>query len=115
MWLIIVGVLLVGMWLVLGLYVLFCVCGVKKLVIDYGEKIYFYSKVVRLWYWLNVLFFVLLLVSGLINYFVMVGVIVVKSLVVVYEVCGFLLLVCWFGFVLINVVGDNGYYYCICC
>ena len=55
--------------------------------------------------------FVLLLASGLINHFAMVGATAVKSLVAVHEVCGFLLLACWLGFVLINAVGDNGHHY----
>ncbi|EFL0485081.1 hypothetical protein G8G26_003245 [Escherichia coli] len=43
-WLIIAGVLLVGMWLVLGLHALLRARGVKKSVTDYGEKIYLYCK-----------------------------------------------------------------------
>nr|APO31280.1 Prokaryotic cytochrome b561 [uncultured bacterium] len=83
-WLIIAGVLLVGMWLVLGLHALLRARGVK---------------------------FVLLLASGLINHFALVGATAVKSLVAVHEVCGFLLLACWLGFVLINAVGGNGHHY----
>ncbi len=104
-WLIIAGVLLVGMWLVLGLHALLRARGVKKSVTDYGEKIYLYCKAVRLWHWSNALLFVLLLASGLINHFALVGATAVKSLVAVHEVCGFLLLACWLGFVLINAVG----------
>ncbi|STI90807.1 putative oxidoreductase, cytochrome b subunit [Escherichia coli] len=110
-WLIIAGVLLVGMWLVLGLHALLRARGVKKSATDHGEKIYLYSKAVRLWHWSNALLFVLLLASGLINHFAMVGATAVKSLVAVHEVCGFLLLACWLGFVLINAVGDNGHHY----
>ena len=43
-WLIIAGVLLVGMWLVLGLHALLRARGVKKSATDHGEKIYLYSK-----------------------------------------------------------------------
>lgn len=39
------------------------------------------------------------------------GATAVKSLVAVHEVCGFLLLACWLGFVLINAVGGNGHHY----
>ncbi len=99
------GVLLVGMWLVLGLHALLRARGVKKSLTDHGEKIYLYSKAVRLWHWSNALLFVLLLASGLINHFALVGATAVKSLVAVHEVCGFLLLACWLGFVLINSVG----------
>lgn len=104
-WLIIAGLLLVGMWLVLGLHALLRARGVKKSATDHGEKIYLYSKAVRLWHWSNALLFVLLLASGLINHFALVGATAVKSLVAVHEVCGFLLLACWLGFVLINAVG----------
>lgn len=62
-WLIIAGLLLVGMWLVLGLHALFRARGVKKSATDHGEKIYLYSKAVRLWHWSNALLFVLLLAS----------------------------------------------------
>ena len=110
-WLIIAGVLLVGMWLVLGLHALLRARGVKKSATDHGEKIYLYSKAVRLWHWSNALLFVLLLASGLINHFALVGATAVKSLVAVHEVCGFLLLACWLGFVLINAVGGNGHHY----
>ena len=106
-WLIIAGVLLVGMWLVLGLHALLRARGVKKSATDHGEKVYLYSKAVRLWHWSNALLFVLLLASGLINHFAMVGATAVKSLVAVHEVCGFLLLACWLGFVLINAVGEE--------
>nr|EFP3234805.1 thiosulfate reductase cytochrome B subunit [Escherichia coli] len=110
-WLIIAGVLLVGMWLVLGLHALLRARGVKKSATDHGERIYLYSKAVRLWHWSNALLFVLLLASGLINHFALVGATAVKSLVAVHEVCGFLLLACWLGFVLINGVGGNGHHY----
>ena len=109
-WLIIAGVLLVGMWLVLGLHALLRARGVKKSATDHGEKIYLYSKAVRLWHWSNALLFVLLLASGLINHFALVGATTVKSLVAVHEVCGFLLLACWLGFVLINAVGGEGHH-----
>ncbi|MCZ6271709.1 cytochrome b/b6 domain-containing protein [Escherichia coli] len=104
-WLIIAGLLLVGMWLLLGLHALLRARGVKKSATDHGEKIYLYSKAVRLWHWSNALLFVLLLASGLINHFALVGATAVKSLVALHEVCGFLLLACWLGFVLINAVG----------
>ena len=65
-WLIIAGLLLVGMWLVLGLHALLRARGVKKSATDHGERIYLYSKAVRLWHWSNALLFVLLLASGLI-------------------------------------------------
>lgn len=77
-WLIIAGLLLVGMWLVLGLHALLRARGVKKSATDHSERIYLYSKAVRLWHWSNALLFVLLLASGLINHFALVGATAVK-------------------------------------
>ena len=79
----------------------------------HGEKVYLYSKAVRLWHWSNALLFLLLLASGLLNHFTAVSAPVMKSLLTVHEVCGFLLLACWIGFVLINLIGGNGYHYII--
>ena len=89
----------------------FVLVACKKSATDHSERIYLYSKAVRLWHWSNALLFVLLLASGLINHFALVGATAVKSLVAVHEVCGFLLLACWLGFVLINAVGGNGHHY----
>lgn len=52
--------------------------GVKKSATDHSERIYLYSKAVRLWHWSNALLFVLLLASGLINHFALVGATAVK-------------------------------------
>ena len=47
-----------------GVHALLRARGVKKSATDHGERIYLYSKAVRLWHWSNALLFVLLLASG---------------------------------------------------
>lgn len=112
-WLVIAGVLLVVMWLVLGLHAWLRFRAVRKVAAAHGEKVYLYSKAVRLWHWSNALLFILLLASGLINHFSLVSPLVTKSVLAVHEVCGFMLLACWVGFVLINALGGNGHHYLI--
>lgn len=112
-WLVIAGLMLVAMWLVLGLHAMLRFRAANKAAAGHGEKVYLYSKAVRLWHWSNALLFVLLLGSGLINHFSLVGASVMKSLLTVHEICGFLLLACWLGFVLINMLGGNGHHYII--
>ena len=105
-WLVIAGLMLVGMWLVLALHAMLRFRAAHKASAGHGEKVYLYSKAVRLWHWSNALLFLLLLVSGLVNHFSVVSASVMKSLLTVHEVCGFLLLACWIGFVLINLLVD---------
>lgn len=112
-WLVIAGLLLVAMWLVLGLHAWLRFRAANKAAVGHGEKVYLYSRAVRLWHWSNALLFILLLGSGLINHFSLVSPAVIKSLLTVHEVCGFLLLACWVGFVLINALGGNGHHYLI--
>lgn len=112
-WLVVAGLMLVGMWLVLALHAMLRFRAVHKTSAGHGEKVYLYSKAVRLWHWSNALLFLLLLVSGLVNHFSAVSAPVMKSLLTVHEVCGFLLLACWVGFVLINLIGGNGHHYII--
>lgn len=112
-WLVIAGIALVGMLLVLALHAFLRFRQANRQMHDHGEKVYLYSKAVRLWHWSNALLFILLLCSGLINHFNLVAPAAVKSLVGVHEICGFLLLACWIGFVLINALGGNGHHYLI--
>lgn len=112
-WLVVAGLMLVGMWLVLALHAMLRFRAAHKTSAGHGEKVYLYSKAVRLWHWSNALLFLLLLVSGLVNHFSAVSAPVMKSLLTVHEVCGFLLLACWVGFVLINLIGGNGHHYII--
>ena len=70
LWLIVAGVLLVGMLLVLALHGFLR----YRFATPHGgshkeEKLYLYSKAVRLWHWSNASLFILLLLSGGINHF----------------------------------------------
>jgi len=112
-WLVIAGLLLVAMWLVLALHAWLRFRSAGKAAAGEGEKVYLYPKAVRLWHWSNALLFLLLLGSGLINHFSLVSPPVMKSLLTVHEICGFLLLACWLAFVLINALGGNGHHYII--
>lgn len=112
-WLVIAGLMLVAMGLVLVLHAILRFRSVSQKAASHGEKVYLYSKAVRLWHWSNALLFLLLLVSGLINHFTLGSPSAIKSLLAVHEVCGFLLLICWVGFVLINLAGGNGHHYII--
>ncbi|GKX60497.1 thiosulfate reductase cytochrome B subunit [Leminorella grimontii] len=112
-WLTIAGLALVAMLLVLALHAMLRARQSGKKHGESHEKVYLYSKAVRLWHWSNALLFILLLGSGLINHFGLVASEAVKSLVGVHKICGFLLIACWLGFVLINAVGGNGHHYVI--
>ncbi|AYY79517.1 thiosulfate reductase cytochrome B subunit [Proteus vulgaris] len=112
LWLIIAGVLFVGMLLVLALHGFLR----YRFATPHGqshqeEKLYLYSKAVRLWHWSNASLFILLLVSGGINHFALLSTHDTALLVSVHEICGYLLLVCWLSFVFINLVGGNGKFY----
>ncbi|NDO83679.1 thiosulfate reductase cytochrome B subunit [Citrobacter sp. NCU1] len=112
-WLVIAGLMLVAMWLVLALHAMLRARSSVKVAVGHGETVYLYSKAVRLWHWSNALLFMMLLTSGLINHFALLSVPVMVNLLVVHKVCGFLLLACWAGFMLINLVGGNGHHYII--
>ena len=79
-WLVVAGLMLVGMWLVLALHAMLRFRAAHKTSAGHGEKVYLYSKAVRLWHWSNALLFLLLLVSGLVNHFSVVSASVMKSL-----------------------------------
>ena len=68
-WLVAAGLMLVGMWLVLALHAMLRFRSANKASAGHGEKVYLYSKAVRLWHWSNALLFLLLLGSGLVNHF----------------------------------------------
>ncbi|MGS4664879.1 thiosulfate reductase cytochrome B subunit, partial [Citrobacter farmeri] len=50
-WLVIAGLLLVAMWLVLGLHAWLRFRAANKAAAGHGEKVYLYSRAVRLWHW----------------------------------------------------------------
>ncbi|HCB25851.1 MAG TPA: thiosulfate reductase cytochrome B subunit, partial [Citrobacter freundii] len=45
------GLMLVGMWLVLALHAMLRFRAAHKTSAGHGEKVYLYSKAVRLWHW----------------------------------------------------------------
>ncbi|GKX50094.1 thiosulfate reductase cytochrome B subunit [Budvicia aquatica] len=112
-WLLLAGLAIVGMLLVLALHAFLRGRLATNKPADHGEKVYLYSKGIRLWHWSNALLFILLLGSGLINHFALLSPPVTASFVAVHKVCGFLLLACWICFVLINAFGGNGHHYLI--
>ncbi|GKX54254.1 thiosulfate reductase cytochrome B subunit [Leminorella grimontii] len=108
-WLIIAGMLVVGLLAVLALHGLMrCWLAPKSTSGGVEEKTYLYSKAVRFWHWGNALLFILLLVSGLFNHFSIGN---VAAQVALHEICGYLLLAFWIGFVVINMIGGNGVHY----
>ena len=112
-WLVLAGLALVGMLGVLILHFMLRAKCSKKSAENEEHKVYLYSKAVRLWHWCNALLFIILLGSGLLNHFALVSASVMASLVAWHKVCGYLLIVCWLGFLCVNLFGGNGHHYCI--
>ena len=112
-WLMLAGMAMVAMLAVLALHALLRSKLAGKHDAGHEEKVYLYSKAVRLWHWSNALLFLLLLTSGLINHFALVSGGAMATLVALHKVCGYLLIVAWLGFVLINLFGGNGHHYVI--
>lgn len=113
-WLILAGVLLAGMLGVLTLHgLLRYKLAPAHHAIHEEEKVYLYSRAIRLWHWSNALLFMLLLVSGLLNHFDVGSIKDRATLVAMHDLCGYLLLISWVGFVLINAFGGNGHHYVI--
>ncbi|MGL4668268.1 MAG: thiosulfate reductase cytochrome B subunit [Saezia sp.] len=112
-WLILAGLCFVGMLGVLILHFMLRASFAKKSVATQEHKVYLYSKAIRLWHWCNALLFIMLLGSGLMNHFGCVSPLAMTSLVAWHKVCGYLLIVCWFGFLVVNLLGGNGHHYCI--
>lgn len=112
-WLILAGVAFVGMLGVLALHGFLRYRFAAPHAAGHEEKVYLYSRAVRLWHWSNALLFILLLASGFINHFALPGAHDTALLVSLHSLCGYLLLVCWLAFVLINLLGGNGHHYVI--
>lgn len=110
-WLMLAGVIFVGMLGVLIIHFLLRASFAKKGPAGEEHKIYLYSKAIRLWHWCNALLFILLLCSGLLNHFGLVSTSASASLVGLHKICGYLLIVCWLGFVCVNLFGGNGHHY----
>lgn len=112
-WLVLAGVLLVCILGVLGLHYFLRVTLGKKASSDTEHRVYLYSKAVRLWHWCNALLFILLLASGLMNHFGVFSYVISMALVNLHNVCGYLFIICWLCFILVNLFGGNGKHYCI--
>lgn len=112
-WLMLAGMAMVAMLAVLAMHALLRAKFAKKQASDHEEKVYLYSKAVRFWHWSNALLFLLLLTSGLVNHFALTSAGTMATLVSLHKICGYLLIVAWLGFVLINLFGGNGHHYII--
>ena len=112
-WLMLASMAMVAMLAVLAMHALLRAKFAKKHESDHEEKVYLYSKAVRLWHWSNALLFLLLLTSGLINHFGLISASLMTMLVSLHKICGYLLVIAWLSFVLINLFGGNGHHYMI--
>lgn len=112
-WLILAGILFAGMLGVLTLHGLLRYKLAPSPRPAGEEKVYLYSRAIRLWHWSNALLFILLLASGLLNHFAIGSLKDRVTLVAMHELCGYLLLISWLAFVLINAFGGNGHHYLI--
>lgn len=73
-----------------------------------SSRLYLYSAAVRGWHWSNALLFVLLLLSGIGGHF---SVGPVGLWVALHTLCGYVLIVAWLGYLLINLLTGNGRHY----
>lgn len=112
-WLTLAGLFFVAMLGVLVLHFLLRAVFAKKSANEHEEKVYLYSKGIRLWHWCNALLFILLLFSGLVNHFGLSAAGGMATLVGLHKVCGILLIVCWGLFLCVNIFGGNGHHYII--
>lgn len=112
-WLILAGILFAGMLGVLTLHGLLRYKLAPPHACSHEEKVYLYSRAIRLWHWSNATLFILLLASGLLNHFAVGSVKDTMTLVALHEACGYLLLISWAAFILINAFGGNGHHYLI--
>lgn len=110
-WLMLAFMALVAMLAVLGFHALLRAMLIKKTPSNHETKLYLYSRGVRVWHWSNALLFILLLISGFANHFSLVSAETTVSLVFLHKVCGIFLVVCWLGFVAVNIFGGNGHHY----
>ena len=107
-WLMIAGLIVVAVLVVLAFHGLLRYWLTPKTAERQEEKTYLYSKAVRCWHWGNALLFLMLLISGFLGHFAIGN---IPLLVTLHQVCGFLLVACWIGFVLINLFSGNGVHY----
>ncbi len=107
-WLMGLGLCVVALIAVLILHGLLRVMLAPKMGAQEEEKTYLYSKVVRFWHWGNATLFLLLLVSGILNHFAIGN---MPLQVQLHEICGFLLIAFWVGFIIMNLTTSNGVHY----
>lgn len=112
-WLMLAGFALLGMFAVLIIHFMLRKTYGKSASTHPEEKLYLYSKAIRAWHWSNALMFILLLFSGLVNHFGLISASAMVTMVTLHKAAGILLIVCWVGFVLINLLGGNGHHYII--
>lgn len=74
------------------------------------SKIYLYPVPVRIWHWSNAILFLVLLITGFLSHFGLVGKSVMKS---VHGTAAMLLIAAWVFFVLLNIFSLNGKHYII--
>ena len=76
------------------------------------SNLYLYPRWVRVWHWFNALLFLVLIYSGASMHFSGAGWLLgMEAAVTVHNTAGILLTLGWIGFVLGNVVTDNGRHY----
>lgn len=107
-WLMIAGLIVVAVFAVLAFHGLLRYWLTPKTAGLEEEKTYLYSKSVRFWHWGNALLFVMLLISGFFGHFSNGK---ISLLITLHQLCGYLLIIFWIGFVLINLFSDNGVHY----
>ncbi|GKX54443.1 thiosulfate reductase cytochrome B [Leminorella grimontii] len=112
-WLILIALAIVGMLAALGLHAFLRYKLAPKIRLGHQHKSYLYPISVRAWHWSNAALFVVLLASGLLNHFAVGPYQLMATLVQVHKIAGFLLLISWIGFVLINAYGGNGHHYIV--
>ncbi|SUB82136.1 thiosulfate reductase cytochrome B subunit [Pragia fontium] len=107
-WLIVAGMMVVGLLAVLILHGLLRYWLTPPTHPAGEERAYLYSRAIRCWHWGNALLFILLLLSGLLGHFAIGNIV---AMVTLHQICGYILLVFWLGFIIINLFSRNGVHY----
>ena len=78
-----------------------------------ADKIYFYPVWIRLWHWLNALMFLLLIVTGLSMQYSSPEYPLIRFdiAVSIHNIAGIIVTLCYFVFVIGNMVTSNGKFY----
>lgn len=81
--------------------------------INTGEephKFYLYILPVRVWHWLNALFFIVLLITGLLGHFSIGN---TEWMVKIHKFTSIVYVALWLSFIIISIITGNFKYYCI--